>query len=85
MLEIGEISKTGPWTTFKFLMMASVLKEAEDTSIDTKHMIILMEAVKTVAKALGLKLLLPRRSREKTYQGCIGIARVNAKKWMYRV
>ena len=64
MLEMGETLKTGPWTTFKFLLVASVLKEAEDTSIDTDYAIILMDTVKTVAKALGLNLSLPQRSQE---------------------
>ena len=65
MYQVGESTRTGPWSDFEFLLTTAILMEYADVSdTETQCVIAHTEAIKTVAEALGLKLPLPSRSHE---------------------
>ena len=67
MFEVGESTKTGPWSDFEFLLTTAILmrNEFEDVSdTNTQCVSAHTEAIKAVAEALCLKLPLPSRSKE---------------------
>jgi hypothetical protein len=72
MLEMGESPKMGPWTHLEFLLAASILRETADTGesdinlIDMDQLVATTNGIKTIARALNLKLPMPARSREET-------------------
>ena len=74
MLQVGELPKTGPWTTFEFLIAAIILREVEDGTVDVEEIINIIDAIKAVAEALCLKVALPPRGNEevqKLFHHCI--------------
>ena len=74
MLQVGELPKTSPWTTFKFLTAAFLLREVGDGALDVEEIINIKDAIKAVAEALCLKVALPPRSNkevQKLFRHCI--------------
>ena len=64
MLQVGELPKTGPWTTFEYLTAAVILRGVEDGTADGEEIYNILDAIKAVADAVCLKVALPPRSKE---------------------
>ena len=55
MLQVGELPKTGLWTTLDFLIEAIFVRELEDGAVYVEEMINIHDGIKAVAEALCSK------------------------------